>query len=317
MKHTIIVVSLLAAAPVAAQPASPSCRLNIARAPEDVRAVVEQWVYAEPKCNISIEVRIVPTEGGLYLLARDEFNRVRERIVPDAQSAGVLVASWVAADSAQTPYQVRRPEPVAAVPPPPEAGAPGLAPVIVGKPAPSPRSKWLTLGGMFAMSGTGGGGVRGELDLRAGETLSLGLAASASKSGINVEDTYYQSTPMVETFDAKAIAYAALTSGSGKWHIRTELGAGLVYTAATLYQTSAYGWEPSEAQGVFPTGEASLTVVRDLGARWGIYAGPLVSLYIQRYEYDAMSTYPYPNQVQTLERRDLEAMMFIGVRHRL
>ena len=66
------------------------CLVTIAYAPDDVRAEIETWVKAEPRCDRQLEVRVVPTEAGLYLFARDSEGHVRERVVPDARSAAVL-----------------------------------------------------------------------------------------------------------------------------------------------------------------------------------------------------------------------------------
>ncbi|HTL37671.1 MAG TPA: hypothetical protein VL326_31285 [Kofleriaceae bacterium] len=85
------------------------CSVNIARAPDGVRDVVTKWLLAEHDCGPPLEVRIVETNDGLYVLARDEAGHVHERVVPDAQSAGVLIASWAASGGdASTPSAVRR-----------------------------------------------------------------------------------------------------------------------------------------------------------------------------------------------------------------
>jgi len=86
---------LLASAPAAAAP----CVVEVVRAPEGVREVVDHWVAAEPQCAATLEVRIVETEGGLYVIARDARGHVHDRVVPDAQTAGVLIASWAADDA--------------------------------------------------------------------------------------------------------------------------------------------------------------------------------------------------------------------------
>src|SRR5258705_9803430 len=91
------VCSVMSVGSAAAQPGV--CNVSIVRAPDAVREVVEGWVRAEPRCSGELEVRIVPTDGGYYLFARDGAGRIRERVVPDPQSAGVLIASWAAADS--------------------------------------------------------------------------------------------------------------------------------------------------------------------------------------------------------------------------
>ncbi len=73
--------------PVPPAAAGSACAVAIVRAPDGVRETVEHWL-ANERCTVPLQVRIVPTEGGLYLLATDDHGRVRERIVPDAQSAG-------------------------------------------------------------------------------------------------------------------------------------------------------------------------------------------------------------------------------------
>src|SRR5690606_33438513 len=100
MRNVLALALVLMSA--AAAEAAP-CPVTIVRAPDDVREVVEQAVRAEPACTTALALRVVPTAGGLYVLARDEHGRVRERVVPHAQAAGVLVASWVADDAAATP----------------------------------------------------------------------------------------------------------------------------------------------------------------------------------------------------------------------
>jgi hypothetical protein len=334
MRNVIALAVLLAASPVAAQapgsPQSPTCTLTILRAPDDVRAVVEAWVRAEPRCTTALEVRIVPTEGGLYLLARDDAGRVRERVVPDAQSAGVLVASWVAADAgagstpAPAPAPVVTADPVVAQasvgtpapvagPAPPIAERPAIAAAApVAASAPTATPQWLSLGGMFAMSGTGGGGIRGELDLKTRKYASLGVAASAANAGMNMYDAGYGGMSTLDTFDGKLLGYLSVNARFGRWHLRSAFGAGLVYTRARLHQWSDYSTR--EAAGVFPTGEVALTVGREIASRWAIYAGPIVSVYLQEYEVESSGPGYYSSSMQG---RDLEAMMFIGVRHKL
>jgi hypothetical protein len=87
---------LLATAPVLA---APPCDVVIARAPDAVRAEIEKWVAAEARCAVSLEVRVVETAGGLYVVVRDSHGFTRERVVPDAATVGALVASWAADDS--------------------------------------------------------------------------------------------------------------------------------------------------------------------------------------------------------------------------
>src|SRR5262249_45669644 len=88
-----------AAAQPVTHPEAEACKVTVAFAPDEVRAEVEAWVRAEPRCERELVVRVTPTEDGLYLTATDLKGHVRERVVPDAQSAAVLVVSWMADDS--------------------------------------------------------------------------------------------------------------------------------------------------------------------------------------------------------------------------
>lgn len=344
---TASMLVLAAAAPVAAQPATPTtCAVTIARAPDDVRQVVEAWVAAERRCSTALEVRIVATEGGYYLLARDEHGRVRERIVPDAQSAGVLVASWVADDAMPAPAAPSMPAPPAApmapapvapapvaaapvapvasapvapvpaalapVPPQPEqveGFGPGATPVIAPTTSTAQRpTKWLTGGAMLGMQDGGGSGLRIELDLKAWNRWSLGIGASWSESNTPLYDGYMTSE------DTKAVAYLVRTSQMGRWHFRASFGLGLVHTSANAFVYSGpNGYGDYDASGAFPTAEATVSIARELGRSWAVSAGPVASLYGQSYE---MSPDTY-GMSTTLERRDVDLMMYIGLRHRL
>jgi len=130
VRSTLVLVVLGAAAPVAAQPTpappAPVCRVEMVRVPDDVRPVIEDWVRAEPRCAVQLAVRVIPTDGGLYVLATDGSGRVRDRVVPDATTAAVLIASWVADDGASPTTSPTAPPDSPAPPPLSEApGAPG------------------------------------------------------------------------------------------------------------------------------------------------------------------------------------------------
>jgi hypothetical protein len=87
-----------AAAQPAPPPMQPACTVELLRVPDDVRPVIEEWVAAEARCAVKLSVRVIPTDGGLYLIATDPSGAMRERLVPDATTAGVLIASWAADD---------------------------------------------------------------------------------------------------------------------------------------------------------------------------------------------------------------------------
>jgi len=91
----VVLGSTLATVPAMADP----CTVTIARAPDTVRAVIDHWVAAEPRCGTALEVQIVETTAGLHVSARDDRGREHDRVVPDAQTAGVLIASWAADDT--------------------------------------------------------------------------------------------------------------------------------------------------------------------------------------------------------------------------
>ena len=108
--------------------------------------------------------------------------------------------------------------------------------------------------------------------------------------------------------DAKALGYLALDGHWGKWHLRTSVGIGLVYTEAEVYDTG------DMASGVFPTGELTLSLTRELTRNWAVGAGPIVSIYAQQYNLEQMGPNYYYGGTET---RALEAMMYLSVRHRL
>src|SRR5262245_46776475 len=111
MRATTAIALVLAAGNLAhAQPRP--CEVTYARAPEEARRVIEAWVAREQRCSTTLELRVIPTDGGLYLYAQDAAGHVRERIVPDADAAGTLVASWVADDSIGPPIAPPAPAPV-------------------------------------------------------------------------------------------------------------------------------------------------------------------------------------------------------------
>src|SRR5258705_281278 len=71
------------------------CDVHILRAPDRAKAVIEARMRAEPTCETSLVVRVVPTSrGGLYLLAHTPNGHVYELVARDARTAADLVALW-------------------------------------------------------------------------------------------------------------------------------------------------------------------------------------------------------------------------------
>ena len=303
MRKLIIPFVLAAAGPALAQPAPPpapapapapaapsTCSVTIVRAPDPVRQTVEQWL-AKEHCTLALQVRIVPTEGGLYLLATDEHGRVRERIVPDASSAGVLIASWAADDGLGGAAP-----PVAAPPPPPPtppasysqpaytgpapiaappnyprpAYAPGSGPVTAFGPGdfhpttvnandggptkivePPHPEKYLTLA---AGVGTNAGGtLRAEIDLYSKNGWTIGAALGLTDSEMYAYDNY----SIGSEYNAHITDYAfALAIGHlwrfGNWHLRGSAGLGLVVSTMDL---NNYNYN----SGAYQSGSGSMT----------------------------------------------------------
>jgi len=307
----VALAALFVARPVVAQPVtSPAhCEVTIARAPEDVREVIEAWVRAEPRCTTTLEVRVVPSDGGLYLFARDGNGRVRERVVPDAQSVGVLIASWIADDAIDG---VEAPPPSVQVVPPhrergPMLAPPGETPAIATTSAPSapPVGRWFTLGAMTQVGGSGAAGVRGELDLLARGRWRLAVGLTGSQAHLTLQGA--SSTGHLATTDVRAVASIARTSTFGRWQLRISAGAGVVRTNAS----GELDGDSITASGAFPTAEASVLFGRELGRTWAVTAGPVVTWYSQSYE-----VFQGGGPME-LQRRDTELMAFAGLRHRM
>ncbi len=309
---------------LASEAVAAPCEVSIPGAPDEVRDAIETWVSAEPRCATHLEIRVVPTEGGYYLFARDPMGRVRERVVPDAQSAGVLVASWVADDvpggSESTVIEIVPPATIT-------IDAPGAMPAtvvdrVVAKGEPARRAtRWLTLGGMVRMEGGGGGGFRAELDLVSWGTwsagLSLGVAHGLSNNlVVGFQDTWEYGT--LETIDWRGTATLARTSRFGSWELRLAGGLGVAKTKAFGYTGGDLGFDASyyDGEGVAATAELSAQLSYRLGTGWAIGAGPLVTFYKQQLE-GTMSDSQTHDMPNTITRERPELSMFAGVRRAL
>jgi len=323
MRTLISITAVLAAASSAA--AAP-CSVSIARAPDDVRAEIERWVAAESRCNTTLEVRVVPTDGGYYLFARDDHGRVRERIVPDAKSAGVLVASWVADDTIAVtppaplvgpppaPVAPPAPAPAFVVTPPPATltiSAPGMAATeprdeMIEHAAPSvPSGRWLSLGAFSDFDQNLGVRIEGDFFVRGGWSIAGSLAHSANTLQFQMTTPTFQ-PGILDTSDTRGVVSGAYTWTRGMWQLRLSGGFGLMYTQAQVAnQTMPF----RSGEGVFPTAESTLVLSRAFDDHWAVAAGPLVTWLIQTYQ-------DTQNQSQLI-RRDAEITAFAGIRYRL
>lgn len=249
------------------------CKVTVALAPDDARAEIEAWVRAEPRCVRELEVRVVPTEDGLYLSATDPHGHVRERVVPDAQAAAVLVVSWMADDSlggrlpARAAIDPTPPTPVQDVDDPEiprEVMAPGLVRTVMRRDA-SRGHRWLTIGAI----GTTGerGGVRASIDLFSGRTWSLGLAGGAQ---VGEHDQR----------SAQARIVVGATHAFGPVALRAHLGFGVDAAPPSdrMQADRMDSARDTDHTRVRPVLEAGLLAKIRISGAWGLVGGPIVSV---------------------------------------
>jgi hypothetical protein len=255
----------------------------ILRAPYDVRQAIEEWVGQEVSCWTSLEIRVVPTEGGLYLLGREPNGRLHERLVPDAQSAGVLVASWIAND-AVAPVLAPAPAPLPEGPPPRRPAshiAPLVSPDIVKPPphimplispviqpldasdvAPSRMrygGRWLSVGVSALLNGTSGARLRGELDLRRRGDVALGMIVSADNTSRDIYGDMTADVVQLQRLDLRALVGLSWTVLAHRLRLRMQLAAGGVWSHEFGY-TAPMSPEDSLTAAI----EASVTLSYEL-----------------------------------------------------
>jgi len=284
VRVTFMLPFVLAAAPALAQPApvapappapvaAGSCNVNIVRAPDPVRQTIEHWL-ANEHCTLALQVRIIPTEGGLYLLATDDRGRVRERIVPDAQSAGVLIASWAADDglggAAPPPGVADAGGPPVAppAPPPPMAPPVGYGPSTgygpsagangaYGGPPPSWNAMSFHAPGQYGpndelppppvvehpkkllslaagFGANSSGGLRLELELWNKSDWIIGASAGLTGSSLDVYDYNANDYYNANVTDFTLAMTLGRTARWGDWYLRGNAGAGIMMSSMTL-----------------------------------------------------------------------------------
>ncbi|MBA3463557.1 MAG: hypothetical protein H0T46_26610 [Deltaproteobacteria bacterium] len=330
----LAVTAVLAAVPVAAQPVIrpepprvEPCSVTFVRAPDDVRYVIEQWLRAEPRCSGAIELRVVPTEGGYYLMAQRPDGRLHERLVPDAQSAGVLVASWVADDWTGAPQRAPAAPPALAPLPPPSApltvivdplrvGAPGVAGVLATAPVlrrPHVPGKWMSLGVVIAADNESGG-FRADMELTTLGGFKIG--------GLFDYGEYHADETPGPGWEYGGVALDEMTLAGtlsrtwryGRWELRGAAALGLTWTDGkafgTMYSSSASGaWEEYQIEGMIPFAELSALVTRRLFRSWGIAVGPAVTF--------TQARFATTNPDTKIARETPQLMFFGGLRYEL
>ena len=275
MRHASLIAGALVAMTnaAAAQP-EPACEVRFVRAPDDVRHVIEAWLASEPRCTSTIDLRVIPTESGYYLLAQRPDGRIHERFVPDAQAAGVLVASWVADDWVAPHHDVwstRRGTAAPAAPAPlapPQYTTPGATPAVTAISVPPPRRggpRWLSLSAMWADDQGRDGGLRAELDLisRGDWTFGAGVAwaETASDGGAMRNEDYW------------VTGTAAYSMTYGRWDMRLGSAFGLV--RSDMNDMNAGISPHSTVTGVIIEMQATMSC--RLFDNWGLTAGLVLS----------------------------------------
>jgi len=219
MKHPILIL-LLGLAPALARAdgaapvvprvlpggepaASGPCGVRLMRAPAELVGAIEGRLVALSACGGRLDVWIVRSDDGLYVIARDELGRVRERLVPDAEVAAALIASWVEIDAAapmtgaglvtlspRAPaVSPMRQPPISdlAAPPLVEVGD-GLAPTEATGAIEVERTMGLTVFAGFTTDGMTSGGAVLDHDLWHHDGLSIAAMAVITR---DVASSYY------------------------------------------------------------------------------------------------------------------------------
>ena len=316
MKRSAWSVLLLVALAGSAGAQTRPCAVTIVRAPDDVKATVESWLAKEP-CATPLTVRIIPTDGQLYIYAQDDRGRVRERVVPDGESAGVLIASWTADDG----IAITEPAPIVAT---------IVAPIVAAEPvretkhdlvavfrptaertrAPiAPRDHWLTLA-----VGTGSGaGLRAELEALRRGAFTADVELAWGRSAMNGLDDPQSSGIYVARFEdiSAAIAVRYTWPFANKWHVRGGLGAGVVASQLSLeyFDQNTGSTASASASLLSAIAEASLLVGYSFSDRWQVELGPVGTVTNQRWY--------MVNQMETLVRTPGSLLIFAGVRRAL
>lgn len=227
----------------AASASPPRCEVAVAEGPDDVRAAIERALAGEMPCGPALVVRVVAADGGLAVDARDARGQVRSRTVPDAQTAADLVASWAADDRVRLDA----------------ADDAADAPIATVVPTYDRRATIAATIGQQQ-------GLRGEVDL-IGSHFTLGFAGIARGGTVR---------PHAVQRDLGALPYLAFTHAGTRWGIRTEVAAGLEYTTLLMENDSGDVWARG-TKWMF-VADASVTISRNIDARWSITAGFLLTV---------------------------------------
>lgn len=260
----------LVCAPLVAH-ADDRCNVSYVSAPDGLRQVIDSWIAAEPNCQATIALRVIPTKDGIYLFAERPDGTVHERLVPDLTAAGVLVASWVSDPWQVAPRKKKRRHREIEVRP-----VAGEAPtqLVAHAPPAAPASKrFVSLGAAFVAGAEGADmGFRLEADVFTYGGWRLGALVQKVEDNVVAFGDYGIYTGQVDDYSIGGyLAYAARWRG---WELRGALG---LYALGSKLHDGDFadvqvgGMSATSYDiGVSPSYEASAMLSRDLGDRWGI-----------------------------------------------
>jgi hypothetical protein len=310
MRAALAVLLLAASSPAFAQP---RCEVHILRAPDAARTAIDNALRNQT-CTASLVVRVIPTEKGLYLLAETPTGRTFERIVVDARTAAAAVKEWAHTE-----------EPAPALPSEPLPPAPYIPTLVAtedeeteeddveARPAvvrrAHGRGHWFGLGGVLGDRTTG---LRLEADLLRFGGFAIGVSAEMSGMRGPIDETpeaiaaFGPSPAALQFSDARAMVTAGYTVGRGSWRLLAQVGAGVMRSHMTGFSQST---GPLELTQNFASGEAGMQLIRTVGARWAITAGPLMTVYHQSYVFALDETMLY--------KRTLDVAAFAAIKRRL
>lgn len=284
----VLMTGVAGAQPITHPAMAEPCNVKIEVAPPEARAEIESWVRSEPRCTKTLEVRVVPTDDGLYLSARDQDGRMRERVVPDGESAAVLVVSWMADDSLGPAFPEPRaatdgaaagtgdgaPTPVEIVRPHvrfvggDDDESPFARPGLTGghtrfKPA---SHRFLTLGAIG--SSPERAGVRGQVDLLGGAHWLVGIAGGWGVNG------------------GQARLVVGASYSFGRVSLRAQLGLGADYVVHPgdrdrdmMMMTASPTMEPADFDdAIRPHAEAGILARIAIDRNWGAIGGPILDV---------------------------------------
>jgi hypothetical protein len=308
MRLPSVILVLVATAPPAA--ADDACKVRVVRAPDQVRAAIEARVGLESSC-VSLDVRVIPTREGYYVIATPPSGDVFEGNVRDPGLVGELVTGWARLPGTVPPETVEPPAP----PPKPTVAElpPSAAPVVdVAEKSPAPartRDRDLAVG---AIATSNSFGARAEVDVIAHAGFSLGLAVGISSSEWSYPNEGMEPSVDLAFRDMRALITAAKTWSGGPWRLRTQLAFGVMHTQYSgVLDVNELGVTMNvEGEGVTNTFELAVTAAREIAPSWAISIGPLLTYYGQ--EYDLDSTF-----VKTGPTREYDVGGYLAIKRRL